>query len=108
MGLLEILGVIASLATVTSGLGWVLDRNAKRFQEVQTQSTTALTKVIGKMENIENTLMGVRLDLPRNYVTKEELIIHIEGERHWHESVDRRLEDIRGEISSLREWRHHS
>jgi len=108
MGPMEILGIIASIATVTSGLGWILDRNSKRYQEVQTQSTTALTKVIGQMESIENTLMGVRLDLPRNYVTKEELLIHIEGERHWHESVDRRLEDIRGEISSLREWRHHS
>lgn len=108
MGVLEILGIVASLATITSGLGWVLDRNAKRYQEVHTQTTAALTQVMGKIETIDSTLTNVRLELPQRYVAKEELLMHIEGERHWHESVDRRLEDIRGEISSLREWRHHS
>jgi len=105
---MDLLGLIASMATVVSGLGWVLDRNAKRFQDLQLESTAALTKVIGKMETVEKNLTELRIYLPHHYVTKEELIMHIEGEKVWHASMDQRLEDIRQEISSLRDWRHHS
>lgn len=106
MGGPEILGVLASIASVVTGFGWVLDRNAKRYQEIHLENAAAMEKVSTKMEKIENVLTDVRLDLPQRYVSKEELIMHIEGEAKWHDSVDRRLEDIRGEISSLRQWSH--
>ena len=102
----EILGIIASIATVISGFGWLLDKNSKRFAEIQRRSDTSLTHFAGKVDNLEKTLTQVRLELPEKYVTKEELMGHIRGEEKWHESVDRRLDDIRGQISSLKDWRH--
>lgn len=103
---LDILGVVASIATIISGLGWVLDRNSKKFASMQQASADMLTNFGAKVERLDQTLTEVRLTLPEKYVTKEELMMHIRGEETWHNSIDRRLDDIRDELSSLREWRH--
>ena len=103
---LDILGVVASIATIISGLGWVLDRNSKKFASMQQASSDMLTSFGTKIEKLDQTLTDVRLTLPEKYVTKEELMMHIRGEETWHNSIDRRLDDIRDELSSLREWRH--
>jgi len=102
----EVLGIIASIATIVSGLGWVLDRNSKKFAEMQRASCLTLETFGAKVEKLDQTLTDVRLTLPEKYVTKEELMMHIRGEETWHNSIDRRLDDIRDELSSLREWRH--
>jgi hypothetical protein len=103
---LDILGVVASIATIISGLGWVLDRNSKKFASMQQASSDMLSNFGAKVERLDQTLTDVRLTLPEKYVTKEELMMHIRGEETWHSSIDRRLDDIREELSSLREWRH--
>jgi hypothetical protein len=103
---MELLGVLASIATIISGLGWVLDRNSKKFASMQQASSDMLTNFGAKVERLDQTLTEVRLTLPEKYVTKEELLMHIRGEETWHNSIDRRLDDIRDELSSLREWRH--
>jgi predicted nuclease with TOPRIM domain len=102
----EVLGIIASIATIVSGLGWVLDRNSKKFAEMQRASCLTMETFGAKVEKLDQTLTDVRLTLPEKYVTKEELMMHIRGEETWHNSIDRRLDDIREELSSLREWRH--
>ena len=103
---MEVLGVVASFATIVSGLGWILDRNSKKFESIQRKNDDILRGFTTKVEHLEQALVQVRLDLPEKYVTKEELMMHIRGEERWHQSVDNRLEDIRSEISSIREWRH--
>lgn len=103
---MEVLGILASVATVISGLGWILDRNSKKFEGIQRSSSAVMERFSQKVEQLEQTLVSVRLELPDKYVTKEELMTHIRGEERWHESIDRRLDDIRDELSSLREWRH--
>jgi hypothetical protein len=103
---IELLGILASVATIVSGLGWVLDRNSKKFASMQQASSDVLTNFGVKIEKLDQTLTDVRLTLPEKYVTKEELMMHIRGEENWHNSIDRRLDDIRDELSSLREWRH--
>jgi hypothetical protein len=102
----EVLGIVASVATIISGLGWVLDRNSKKFAEMQRASCQTLEVFGAKVEKLDQTLTDVRLTLPEKYVTKEELLMHIRGEETWHNSIDRRLDDIREELSSLREWKH--
>jgi SMC interacting uncharacterized protein involved in chromosome segregation len=103
---MEVLGIVASVATIISGLGWILDRNSKKFASMQQASSEVLLNFGTKVEKLEQTLTDVRLTLPEKYVTKEELMMHIRGEETWHNSIDRRLDDIRDELSSLREWRH--
>lgn len=102
----EVLGIVASVATIVSGLGWILDRNAKRFETIQKSGNEVIQNLTTKVEKLDRTLVDVRLTLPEKYVSKEELMMHIRGEETWHASIDRRLDDIREELSSLREWRH--
>lgn len=103
---MELLGVIASIATIISGLGWILDRNSRKFLSIQDANNKTLSNFGAKVEKLDQTLTEVRLILPEKYVTKEELLMHIRGEERWHESIDQRLDNIRDEISSMREWRH--
>lgn len=102
----EVLGIIASVATIVSGLGWILDRNSRKFEAMQKRGTDVISNLSSKVESLDRTLVNVRLTLPEKYVTKEELMTHIRGEEKWHESIDRRLDGIYDELSSLREWRH--
>jgi hypothetical protein len=102
----EVLGIVASVATIISGLGWILDRNARRFETIQKSGNEVIQNLTAKVEKLDKTLVDVRLTLPEKYVSKEELMMHIRGEETWHASIDRRLDDIRDELSSLREWRH--
>ena len=103
---MEVLGIVASVATIISGLGWILDRNSKKFDAMQKRGNDVIANLSSKVEKLDQTLVDVRLVLPEKYVTKEELMTHIRGEENWHNSIDRRLDDIRDELSSLREWRH--
>jgi hypothetical protein len=103
---LELLGIVASFATIVSGLGWVLDRNSKRFQRIQDSGNAVMTRLTDKVDVLDKTLTQVRVSLPEKFVTKEELMMHIHGEETWHSSIDRRLDDIREELSALRQWNH--
>ncbi len=103
---LELVGVLASVVTIVSGLGWVLDRNSKKFEIMQRSNGETLLAFGAKVEKLDETLTEVRLTLPEKFVTKEELMMHIRGEETWHGSIDRRLDDIREELSALRNWSH--
>ena len=95
---LDLLGVVASVATIISGLGWILDRNSKKFAAMQQTSSDMMTNFGAKVEKLDQTLTEVRITLPEKFVTKEELMMHIRGEETWHNSIDRRLDDIREEL----------
>lgn len=103
---LDIIGVAASIITIVSGLGWVLDRNSKKFEVMQKSTGDTLNVFGAKVEKLDQTLTEVRVSLPEKFVTKEELMMHIRGEETWHTSIDRRLDDIREELSALRQWNH--
>ena len=103
---LELVGVFASVVTIVSGLGWVLDKNSKKFESLLRANGETLVNFGAKVEKLDETLTEVRLTLPDKFVTKEELMMHIRGEETWHNSIDRRLNDIREELSALRDWSH--
>jgi hypothetical protein len=103
---LDMLGVVASIATIVSGLGWILDRNSKKFQSIQDSGNAVIEKLTDKVDTLDKTLTEVRVSLPEKFVTKEELVMHIHSEETWHSSIDRRLDDIREELSALRQWTH--
>lgn len=64
------------------------------------EMTSTLTKV-------EGTLTELRVEIPKSYVTKEELLTHMQAEENWHENINSQLIQIREEMSSLRDWSHH-
>lgn len=52
MGGMEILGIVASFATIVSGFGWMLDRNHKKIEDMLNYNGSNLTGLIGKVEKI--------------------------------------------------------
>jgi len=93
------LHIIVSIAGPVAGfmLSAILYLSKRNLDEM----TQTLTKV-------ENALIELRVEIPKSYVTKEELLTHMQTEERWHENINDQLIQIREEISSLRDWSHHS
>lgn len=65
MGTEVILGVIASAVTISTGIGWVLDRNGRRID-------SRFDTIITHMAKIEEVLDKVRTELPVKYTLKDD------------------------------------
>ena len=61
------LGLIASVVTTLSGLGWIMERSNKRIETIITH-----------MEKVEVILNELRADLPVKYTMKDEHIRLVE------------------------------
>ena len=61
------LGLIASVVTTLSGLGWIMERSNRRIETI-----------INHMEKVEVILNELRADLPIKYTMKDEHIRLVE------------------------------
>jgi len=102
----EFLGVVASLATIFSGLGWLMDRNHKKLEEILQNNGRNLNGLVVKVEKIETSFNDLRAEIPIKFVTKQELLAHMRNEEKWQRETHDQLMQIREEISALRQWTH--
>jgi septal ring factor EnvC (AmiA/AmiB activator) len=70
-------------------------------------SRKTLEDVSSTLKNVETSLVELRVEVPKSYVTKEELLTHMKAEENWHSHITTQLRDIRDEMSALRDWSHH-
>jgi hypothetical protein len=66
-----------------------------------------LDEMTNTLSKVQHTLTELRVEIPKSYVTKEELLTHMHAEEQWHSNITQQLRDIREEISSVRDWTHH-
>ena len=66
-----------------------------------------LDEMTQTLNKLEGTLVELRVEIPKSYVTKDELLTHMQTEERWHENINSQLIQIREEMSSLRDWSHH-
>jgi hypothetical protein len=66
-----------------------------------------LDEMTSTLSKVQHTLTELRVEIPKSYVTKEELLSHMHAEEQWHSHITQQLRDIREEISSVRDWTHH-
>ena len=102
----EILGIVASVATIVSGFGWILDKNHKKLEDILRYNGQNLTGLIHKVEKIENSFNDLRVEIPEKFVTKSELLTHMRNEEKWQSETHDQLIQIREELSALRQWNH--
>lgn len=102
----EILGILASVATIVSGFGWILDKNHKKLEDILKYNGQNLTGLIHKVEKIENSFNNLRAEIPAKFVTKDELLTHMRNEERWQQDTHDQLMQIREELSALRQWNH--
>jgi hypothetical protein len=103
---LEILGIVASFATIVSGFGWLLDRNHKKIEDMLRYNGQNLKGLVSKVERIETSFNDLRAEIPTKFVTKSELLTHMRNEEKWQHETHDQLMQIREELSALRQWNH--
>ena len=103
---LEILGIVASFATIVSGFGWLLDKNHKKIEDMLRYNGQNLTGLVQKIERIETSFNDLRAEIPTKFVTKSELLTHMRNEEKWQHETHDQLMQIREELSALRQWNH--
>jgi hypothetical protein len=93
----SIVGALIGLfgSAIVGGIGWIGKRNSE-----------TMTKLTSSLSNIEKVVTEIRIELPTKYVTKEEMLRHIESGQKWQNHVDSQLIQIREELSSVRDWSH--
>ena len=65
-----------------------------------------LDEMTATLNKVEGTLTELRIEIPKSYVTKDQLLSHMQTEERWHENINSQLIQIREEMSSLRDWSH--
>jgi hypothetical protein len=89
----------AVIGVVASGVMALIGYNNRRQGE-------HVEKITSSIANIEKVVTEIRIELPTKYVTKDEMLRHIDSGQKWQNHVDDQLIQIREEISTLRDWSH--
>lgn len=89
---------IAALLTIAGPIAGVLLSVILYF------SRKTLEDVSSSLKNVETCLVELRVEVPKSYVTKEELLTHMKAEENWHSHLTTQLRDIRDEMSALKDW----
>ena len=91
--------LVAILGPVVGGsvtlFVWITKRNAE-------QLNTGLSTINTSVNVIERKIDDLRVDVAKNYVTNEDLTLHIQGEEGWHAEINTQMGSIRAEITQVR------
>ena len=66
-----------------------------------------LSDIAESVEVISHQVTSLQISLPTNYVTKQELAHHIQGEETWHRDLSNQIRELRDEVIALRAYRGH-
>ena len=91
--------LVAVLGPVVGGsitlFVWITKRNAE-------QLNTGLNTINTSVNVIERKIDDLRVDVAKNYVTNDDLTLHIKGEEGWHTEINNQMASIRVELSQVR------
>jgi len=90
---------IAILGPIAGGAISIFVWSNKKNYEFMNNGFSQLNTTVNV---IERKLDDLRVDVAKNYVTNEDLLVHIKGEEEWHNNYDRRMDSLSKEVSSLK------
>ena len=91
--------IAAILGPIAGGVvSLYLWQNKRNYEFINGNFTNLNTNV----NVIERKLDDIRFDVAKNYVTNEDLLLHIKGEEEWHTSIDRRMDSLGKEVTNLK------
>ena len=70
------------------------------------QSDSQLSNISESLEVISQNMTNLQIELPTNYVTKEELAQHIRSEEYFHNKMLDQMREMRDEVIVLRSQQH--
>lgn len=74
---------------------WLNKKNSEHIESGFNRLNTTLNVVERKVDDF-------RVDVAKNYVTNEDLVIHIKGEDQWHLEMKNQISEVKTEIRDLR------
>ena len=96
MGPELIAAIVGPVAGAIFGIvGFTSKRNIK-VTDAQLQSIAENVEVIG------HQVTDLQIRLPTQYVAKEELLNHVQGEEQFHRDISNQLRELRDEVIALR------
>ena len=69
-------------------------------------SDSQLSSISESLEVISQNMTNLQIELPTNYVTKEELAQHIRSEEYFHNKMLDQMREMRDEVIVLRSQQH--
>lgn len=96
MGPEIIAAIVGPLAGAIIGTGAFLSRRNIAATDAQ------LRTISENIEVISHQVTSLQISLPTNYVTKQELVSHIQSEERWHRDLSDQMRELREEVVSLR------
>ena len=91
--------VLAVIGPLVGGAISVFVWSNKRNYDTMTSGFSSLNTTVNV---IERKMDDLRVDVAKNYVTNEDLLVHIKGEEDWHHSIDKRIDRLGLDIKELR------
>lgn len=90
--------LVAILGPVVGGaISIFVWQNKKNFEFMSQHFTNVNTTV----NVIERKLDDLRVDVAKNYVTNDELMVHIRGEGEWHQKMENSMEKLSDKIEKI-------
>ena len=91
--------IAAVLGPIAGGVvSLYLWQNKKNYEFINNNFSNLNTSV----NVIERKIDDIRVDVAKNYVTNEDLLLHIKGEEEWHTSIDKRMDSVSREVLNLK------
>ena len=91
--------ILALVGPLAGGAISVFVWSNKRNYDTMTSGFSSLNTTVNV---IERKMDDLRVDVAKNYVTNEDLLLHIKGEEEWHNSIDRRMDSLSNDVKELR------
>jgi len=91
--------IVAILGPVIGGAMSIFVWTSKKNYEFMNEGFNKLNTTVNV---IERKLDDLRYDVVKNYVTNDDLTLHIQGEEGWHTEINQQMGSIRAELSQVR------
>ncbi len=91
--------VLAIIGPLAGGAISVFVWSNKRNYDSMTTGFNSLNTTVNV---IERKLDDLRVDVAKNYVSTDDLVMHIKNEEDWHNTMARRMDDIGNRVDECR------
>lgn len=82
-------------------IGAVVGTTAFMGRRMITRTDQQLTDITAKIEVVAGKLTDLQVDLASHYVTKAEMMLHLEAEERWQNEILANVRDLRADIRQM-------
>lgn len=74
---------------------WLNKKNSRSIEK-------GFDSISANIRSVERKVDDFRVDVAKNYVTNDDLMLHIKGEEDWHVSMNDQMMEVRTQLRDIR------